>query len=61
MLDVMALPPGLFLLEGQRFVKTDIQTGLWLLIATALSLWVVGWIGRHAAHVGVQRVDGPSA
>jgi hypothetical protein len=38
-------------------VKTDIQTGLWLLIATALCLWVVGWIGRHAAHVGVQRVD----
>jgi paraquat-inducible protein A len=58
MLDVMALALGLFLLEGQRFVKTDIQTGLWLLIATALSLWVVGWIGRHTAHVGVQRVDG---
>ena len=61
MLDVMALALGLFLLEGQRFVKTDIQTGLWLLIATALCLWVVGWIGRHAAHVGVQRVDSPSA
>ena len=60
MLDVMALALGLFLLEGQRFVKTDIQTGLWLLIATALCLWVVGWIGRHAAHAGVQRVDGPS-
>ena len=57
MLDVMALALGLFLLEGQRFVKTDIQTGLWLLIATALCLWVVGWVGRHAAHMGVQRVD----
>ena len=36
MLDVMALALGLFLLEGQRFVKTDIQTGLWLLIAVTL-------------------------
>lgn len=48
MLDVMSLALGLFLLEGQRFIKADIKHGLWFLIAAALSLWIADWLGHRA-------------
>jgi len=61
MLDVMALGLGLFLLEGQKLIKTEIQPGLWLLVSTAIALWLAGKLGTRAAHNGVKRMNAQSA
>ena len=61
MLDVMALALSLFLIEGQKFIRTDAEHGLWLLVVAALSLWLSGWILGRAAEAGVRRMDGPRA
>jgi paraquat-inducible protein A len=57
MLDVMALALGLFLMEGQSVIRVDVKHGLWLLIATAMMLWLSGWLGQRAAARGIERLD----
>jgi paraquat-inducible protein A len=57
MLDVMGLALGLFLAEGQKFIRTDVEHGLWLLVVAALSLWLSGWILARATEAGVRRMD----
>ena len=57
MLDVMGLALGLFLMEGQKFIRTDVEHGLWLLVVAALSLWLSGWILARATEAGVRRMD----
>jgi hypothetical protein len=60
MLDVMALALGLFLMEGQDVIRVDVKHGLWLLLATAIMLWLSGWLGQRAATEGLRRIDGAS-
>jgi paraquat-inducible protein A len=61
MLDVMALALGLFLMEGQGVIRVDVKHGLWLLIATAIMLWLSGWLGQRAATAGIRRLDDAKA
>lgn len=56
MLDVMAVALGLFLMEGQAVIRVDVMHGLWLLVATALMLWLSGWLGQRAAAEGLRRM-----
>jgi hypothetical protein len=57
MLDVLALALGLFLMEGQGVIHVDVKVGLWMLLATAVMLWLSGWLGARAAMIGVRRMD----
>jgi hypothetical protein len=57
MLDVLALSLGLFLMEGQGIIRVDVRVGLWMLLATAVMLWLSGSLGARAAMVGIRRID----
>jgi paraquat-inducible protein A len=57
MLDVLALGLGLFLMEGQGVIRVDVRVGLWMLLATAVMLWLSGSLGARAAMVGIRRID----
>jgi paraquat-inducible protein A len=57
MLDVLALALGLFLMEGQGVIRVDVRIGLWMLVATAVLLWLSGWLGARAAMIGIRRMD----
>ena len=56
MLDVMCVALGLFLLEGQALIRTQVDHGLWLLMAAAGTLSLAGVLGEHAAGAGVRRM-----
>lgn len=60
MLDVLALGLGLFLMEGQGIIRVDVRVGLWMLVATAVMLWLSGWLGARAAMIGIRRMDEPA-
>jgi uncharacterized paraquat-inducible protein A len=57
MLDVLALGLGLFLMEGQGIIRVDVRVGLWMLLATAVMLWLSRSLGVRAAMVGIRRID----
>ena len=48
---------GLLLMEVQGVIPVDARNGLWLLLATAVMLWLSGWLGARAAAAGVRRMD----
>ncbi|MBM4009537.1 MAG: paraquat-inducible protein A [Planctomycetes bacterium] len=57
MLDVLALGLGLFIMEGQGIIRVEVRVGLWMLLATAVTLWLSGWLGTRAAMIGIRRMD----
>jgi uncharacterized paraquat-inducible protein A len=49
MLDVFALSLVLFLLEGNRFIKTEVHNGLWFIVIAVIISQVSRRIARSTA------------